>query len=197
MTSAPTHSVGILAFDDMEVLDYAGPYEVFNLASERWPGERPEVQAIGTRNGPVTGRGGFTVIPNASIATRTYPDVLVVPGGAGTRPLLGEDRVLEWIAAAVQEAQLVLSVCTGALVLAAAGLLEGCPATTHHRAYDELAALSPLTTVVEGERFVQSSERIWTSAGISAGIDLALHAVEQLVGGEVRDQVTREMEWGW
>ena len=91
----------------------------------------------------------------------------------------------------------MLSVCTGALVLAAAGLLEGRQATTHHGAFDELVALSPSTTVVEGRRFVQSSDRIWTSAGVSAGIDLSLHVVGLLLGEDVRNEVVEEMEWGW
>jgi transcriptional regulator GlxA family with amidase domain len=91
----------------------------------------------------------------------------------------------------------LLSVCTGALVLGAAGLLERRPATTHHDAFDELAALSPTTTVVRGQRFVRSGERILTSAGVSAGVDASLHVVQQLVGQETRDRVAAEMEWMW
>ncbi|WP_246142836.1 DJ-1/PfpI family protein [Nocardioides rubriscoriae] len=198
MTSPTSiRTMGILAFDDMEVLDYAGPYEVFNVASERWPGPRPQVRSIGTRAGQVVGRGGFAVVPDADLGDDGYPDVLVVPGGAGTRRLLGDREVVDWVRSAAHEAQLVLSVCTGALVLAAAGLLDDRPAATHHGALDELAALSPSVTVVTGRRFVQSSDRVWTSAGVSAGIDLSLHAVDLLAGPDLRDQVVEEMEWGW
>lgn len=190
-------TVGILAFEDMEVLDYAGPYEVFNLAGEYSPEQGLQVQAIGLTDGPVTGRGGFTVLPRASIANCASPDIVVIPGGAGTRPLLREKDALDWVRSAAMEAEMVLSVCSGALVLAAAGLLDDRRATTHHGAFQELAALSPSTEIITGRRFVQASERVWTSAGVSAGIDLALHAVELLIGAGVRDEVSREMEWGW
>ncbi len=196
-TQMRIRTIGILAFDDMEVLDYAGPYEVFNVASERWSGPRPRVESIGVGSGSVTGRGGFAVLPHSWIEDAAAPDVLVVPGGAGTRRLLGQDDTLGWVRSAASEAQLVLSVCTGALVLAAAGLLDHRQAATHHAARGELAALSPSTTVVQGQRFVQSAERIWTSAGVSAGVDLALHAVDLLAGTAVRDRVIEEMEWGW
>ena len=197
MVPAPPRTVGIVAFDGMEVLDYAGPYEVFNVAGECMTDRGLEVRAIGCTEGPVTGRGGFAVLPHATIADSSPPDILVIPGGAGTRPLVLESEVVDWVRSAAQESELVLSVCTGALVLAAAGLLEGRQATTHHGAFDELVALSPSTTVVEGRRFVQSSDRIWTSAGVSAGIDLSLHVVGLLLGEDVRNEVVEEMEWGW
>jgi transcriptional regulator GlxA family with amidase domain len=197
VTETPAiRTAGILAFDRMEVLDYAGPYEVFNVAAESAAG-RLRVQSIGVGDGPVSGRGGFTVIPHVSLASSTPPDILVIPGGAGSRALLHDQHVIEWVRRAGDEAELILSVCTGALVLAAAELLNNAPATTHHGAFDELAALSSTTTVVEGKRYVQSSERVWTSAGISAGIDLSLQAVELLLGREIRDAVIDEMEWGW
>lgn len=189
MEAAP-RTVGILAFDDMEVLDYAGPYEVFNVAGE-------QVRSIGVEAGPVAGRGGFTVQPDATIADRMSLDVLVVPGGVGTRRLVHDRSVIDWVSGAAKEADLVLSVCTGALVLAAAGLLDGREATTHHGAFGELATISPSTTVVRGRRFVQASERLWTSAGVSAGIDLSLHIVSLLRGADARDRVVEEMEWRW
>lgn len=190
-------TVGILAFDGMEVLDFAGPYEVFNVAGDIGSGPGFEVVAVGTRSGTVTGRGGFTVLPPASISDHPPLDVLIVPGGAGTRSLVGDAAVLAWVGGTAATAEVVVSVCTGALVLAAAGLLKGCPATTHHEALDELAALSPTTDVVRGLRFVQSSDRVWTSGGISAGIDVSLHLVALLVGEQTRDRVIAEMEWGW
>jgi transcriptional regulator GlxA family with amidase domain len=180
----------------MEVLDYAGPYEVFNVAAECAPEASLQVQAIGLADGPVAGRGGFKIHPHATIGSCPPPDILIVPGGAGTRALLHDRRVIDWVRLAAKEAEMVLSVCTGALVLAA-GLIGNAPATTHHEAFHELAALSPATTIIEGRRFVQSSDRLWTSAGVSAGIDLALHAVELLLGADIRGDVVEEMEWGW
>jgi transcriptional regulator GlxA family with amidase domain len=190
-------AVAVLAFDDVEVLDFAGPYEVFNVAGELGEGGPFTVFSVGVGEGPAVGRGGFTVLPSFSLADAPLPDLLVVPGGAGTRPLLRDEPLLEWLRERATEVELLLSVCTGALLLGAAGLLDRRPATTHHGAYDELARVSPTTRVVRGQRFVRSSETILTSAGVSAGIDLALHAVELLAGRETRDRTVAEMEWRW
>ncbi len=190
-------SVGILAFDAMDVLDYAGPYEVFSIANAVSGGGNLATAAIGVNPGPVEALGGFSVLPPATIDDGPSPDVLVVPGGRGSRALAEDDRVIEWVRSAADRAEAVVSVCTGALVLGAAGLLAHRPATTHHRAFDQLRAISPSTSIVEDRRFVRSSDRIWTSAGISAGIDLSLHLVEFLAGSEVKDQTTALLEWGW
>lgn len=190
-------AVAILAFDDMEVLDYAGPYEVFNVAGELTDPSAFEVFSVGLTDRPAVGRGGFTVVPTYSLETAPPPDILVVPGGAGTRPLLKEEPLLEWVRERAAEVELLMSVCTGSLVLAQAGLLHRRRATTHHTAYAELADLDPTVHVERGPRFVRSAERIWTSAGVSAGIDLALHVVEVLAGTAARDATVEEMEWMW
>ena len=194
---ASPRTVAILAFDDMEVLDFAGPYEVFNVAGELGEGQPFSVFSVGLTDAPAVGRGGFTVAPTYSLDDAPPPDVLVVPGGAGTRRLLHDERLLPWLRERAAEVEVLLSVCTGALVLGAAGLLDRRPATTHHDAFDELAAVSPTTTVVRGQRFVRSSDRILTSAGVSAGVDASLHVVQQLVGRPTRDRVATEMEWMW
>lgn len=186
------HTVAILAFDDMEVLDYAGPYEVFNLAGEV-TGDF-EVVSVGVTPQP-RGRGGFAVVPAYSLEEAPAPDILVLPGGAGTRTLMHDKRVLTYVR--TSPAPLLLTVCTGALVIAAAGLLQDLAATTHHDAFDELAAASPSTTVVRDRRHLRSSDRIRTSGGISAGIDMSLAVVEELAGRAARDQIEAEMEWGW
>ena len=190
-------TVAILAFDDMEVLDFAGPYEVFNVAGELGEGDPFSVFSVGLTGEPAVGRGGFTVLPTYSLDDAPPPDLLVVPGGVGTRRLLKDDRALECVKERAAEVELLLSVCTGALVLGAAGLLARRRATTHHDAYDELAAISPTTQVVRGQRFVRSADTILTSAGVSAGIDLSLHAVQMLAGQETRDRTVAEMEWMW
>lgn len=197
MVAMSTRTVAILAFDDMEVLDYAGPYEVFNVAGELGDGRPFEVFSVSTDGEPVRGRGGFTVIPTYSLADAPIPDLVVVPGGAGSRALMDDERVLSWLRERAAEVELLLSVCTGALVLGAAGLLEQRAATTHHDCFDELAAISPTTTVVRGQRFVRSSDNVLTSAGVSAGIDLSLHVVQLLAGQETRDRTVTEMEWMW
>jgi transcriptional regulator GlxA family with amidase domain len=194
----PTHrSVAILAFDDMEVLDFAGPYEVFNVAGELGEGGPFSVFSVGLTGAPAVGRGGFSVTPTYSLDDAPPPDVLVVPGGAGTRPLLTDERLLSWLRERAAEVEVLLSVCTGALLLGAAGLLERRSATTHHDAFEELAALSPTTHVVRGQRFVRSHERIVTSAGVSAGVDASLYVVQQLTGPETRERTVSEMEWMW
>ncbi|MFD2414912.1 DJ-1/PfpI family protein [Amycolatopsis pigmentata] len=190
-------SVGILAFDSMEILDYAGPYDVFNVANTISGKPTFSVHAIGVKPGPIVGRGDFAVLPPTTITECTPPDILIVPGGPGTGPLVKDTEVIDWVRSAAENAELVVSVCTGALVLAAAGLLENRPATTHHWAFEELQSLTPSTTIIRDQRFVQSSEKIWTSAGISAGIDLALHLVDQLTGTPVHDKVIAMLEWGW
>ncbi len=190
-------TVAILAFDDMEVLDFSGPYEVFNVAGELGEGNPFRVFTVGLTGSPAVGRGGFTVLPTYSLDDAPASDLLVVPGGAGTRPLLTDERLLAWLRDRGTEVELLLSVCTGSLLLARAGLLERRRATTHHGAYDELAAISPSTQVVRGQRFVRSAETILTSAGVSAGIDLSMHAVQLLAGQETRDRTVAEMEWMW
>ncbi|MCB0879078.1 MAG: DJ-1/PfpI family protein [Thermoleophilia bacterium] len=190
-------TVAILAFDDMEVLDFAGPYEVFNVAGELGEGNPFQVFSVGLTGAPAVGRGGFTVLPTYSLDDAPPPDLLVLPGGAGTRPLVHDERLVDWIRDRAAEVELLLSVCTGALLLGAAGLLERRTATTHHDAYDELAAVSPTTKVVRGQRFVRSSDTVLTSAGVSAGVDLALHVVQLLAGQETRDRTAAEMEWMW
>jgi transcriptional regulator GlxA family with amidase domain len=189
-----TRSVQILAFDDMEVLDYAGPYEVFNVAGELAGGFA--VASVGVSPAPL-GRGGFAVVPAYSLEEAPPADIVIVPGGSGTRPLTRDERVLAWLRERATDAELVLTVCTGALVAAAAGLLDGLEVTTHHDAFGELAALAPSALVVEDRRFVRSSDRIRTSGGISAGIDLSLDVVAELAGEQVRTLVETEMEWMW
>lgn len=190
-----TRVVQILAFDDMEVLDFAGPYEVFNVAGDLGRGAF-SVHAVGVTAAPV-GRGGFGVRPVSTLDDAPSADILVIPGGKGTRPLATDQRILTWVRDRVGETTTLLTVCTGALIAGAAGLLDGLRSTTHHDAWDELAAIAPNTVVERGPRFVRSSDRIWTSAGVSAGVDLSLEVVAELAGPDVRDAVVAEMEWSW
>jgi transcriptional regulator GlxA family with amidase domain len=190
-----TRVVQILAFDDMEVLDFAGPYEVFTVAGELGRGAF-SVHAVGVTAAPA-GRGGFGVHPVSTLEDAPTADILVIPGGKGTRPLVSDERVLSWVRDRVDQTTTLLTVCTGALVAGAAGLLDGLRSTTHHGAWDELAAIAPKTVVDRGPRFVRSSDRIWTSAGVSAGVDLSLEVVAELAGPDVRDAVVAEMEWSW
>lgn len=199
MPTSP-RNVAILIFDDVEVLDYAGPFEVFNVTSEALPRKPMPVfftYTVGLTENLVVTRGGMRVTPHFSLETCPQPDILLIPGGFGVRRLVYNPRLIAWVQEQAPRLELLLSVCTGALVLAQAGLLAGCPATTHHSAFDMLRTLSPTTTVVEDQRYVFSTPRIATSGGISAGIDLALHVVERLLGPDAAAPTRKEMEWGW
>jgi transcriptional regulator GlxA family with amidase domain len=188
-------NVAILVFDDVEILDFAGPYEVFSVAGQTTTPPAFFVYNVGLSHSPVIGRGRFIVTPSWSIDDCPQPDILIIPGGYGTRPLLKHERLIAWIFGQSSKVEWLLSVCTGALLLAQAGLLKNCTATTHHTAFEQLKTLSPSTNVVGDKRFVQATPRIMTSGGISAGIDLSLHMVEKLISVETRAAVVSEMEY--
>lgn len=193
--------VGILIFDEVEVLDFAGPYEVFSRArlipgveSRRSNDSAPfEVFTIAAGAAPVTATGGLRVVPDVDFTTAPPIDVLVIPGGFGTRALLRDDATLEWIQRNAATARRVTSVCTGALLLARAGLLAGRRATTHWGALALLAEVDPTIRVQPDLRVVEDG--IVTSAGVSAGIDMALAIVESVCGRAVADETAHYMDY--
>lgn len=188
--------VAIMVFDDVEVLDFAGPFEVFAVTNELNGFETFHTFTVAEGPGSVRARNGLKLVPDFTLESAPLPHLLVVPGGAGTRPLLRKAAVLEWIRQRARQAELVASVCTGALVLAQAGLLHNLRATTHHENFAELAALAPNTDVIKDVRFTDNG-RILTSAGISAGIDLSLHIVARLHGAETAQKTADYMEYHW
>ncbi|HVS62058.1 MAG TPA: DJ-1/PfpI family protein [Thermoanaerobaculia bacterium] len=193
-------SVGILIFDDVEVLDFAGPFEVFSRTrtspgstSRRTDETAPfEVFTVARTAEPVRATGGLRVIPRHAFADAPRIDLLVVPGGFGTRRLLEQEEVLEWIRARAADAELVTSVCTGALVLARAGLLDGRRATTHWAALDLLRA-QPGVEVVADQRWVDDG--VISSAGVSAGMDMAFYVVEKLLGKQIADETAHYIDY--
>lgn len=187
-------SVALLVFDDVEVLDFAGPYEVFSVTAELNDPKPFAVRVVAERRAPIRARNGLSVNPDAAIADVQTADILIVPGGQGTRREMNNPAMVEWIASVSTGAELVLSVCTGSLVLAKAGLLSGLAATTHHGTFDLLRELAPGTTVVEDRRFVDNG-KVVTSGGISAGIDMSLHIVARLLGEETAERTARHMEY--
>ena len=189
-------TVAILVFDDVEVLDFSGPFEVFSVVG-RQKGQSPfDVYTVAEMPGPVFARNQFSVNPRYTIADCPAPDILVVPGGWGTRREMNNARLIDWIKTTAPKAELVLSVCTGALLLARAGLLDGLKATTHHGALDLLREIAPKTTVLDNQRVVDNG-KIIVSAGVSAGIDAAFHVVARLDGLEVALETARYMEYDW
>lgn len=187
-------NVAILLFNDVEVLDFAGPFEVFAVTDELNGGEIFNVFTFAENIETIRARNGLKVVPHFSRENCPPPHVLIVPGGFGTRALLQKPALLEWLQKRTAKAELTMSVCTGALVLAKAGLLDGLRATTHHECFALLRELAPRTDVVEGDRFVDNGHII-TAGGISAGIDSSLHVVQRLLGPEAAARTAAHMEY--
>lgn len=193
--------VAIFVFPEVEVLDFAGPFEVFSrtrltpgVESRRSEDTAPfRVFTVAARPGPLAATGGLTIVPEFDFASAPDADLLVIPGGFGTRALLEDAAVLDWIRTAAARATRVTSVCTGALLLARAGLLTGRRATTHWGALDLLGTLDPTVTVERRLRVVDDG--VVSSAGVSAGIDMALDVVQTMYGREVADETARYMEY--
>ncbi len=193
-------TVGILLFDEVEVLDAFGPFEVFSVAQTADPddlgGNLFTVVTISETGGPVRTRGGLTVTPHHSFENHPPLDIVVVPGGYGTRAQVTNATALDWLRARTAEAELRTSVCTGAFLLAEIGLLDGHSATTHWGSIDRLRDGYRNIDVQEDVRFVDEGTII-TSAGISAGIDMALHVVARLHGTDAARATARYMEYDW
>jgi transcriptional regulator GlxA family with amidase domain len=187
--------VAILVFPDVEVLDFAGPFEVFAVADELGAYGVFQVVTVAPDPGPVRARNGLQIVPDHTLETCPAPSLLVVPGGFGTRALAGDARVLAWIRSAATKADLVMSVCTGSILLGRAGLLDGLKATTHAEVVDLLREAAPGAIVDTSQRF-HDNGRILTAAGISAGIDCALHVVGKRLGTDAADRVAQYMEYG-
>ncbi len=188
--------VAILMFDNVEVLDFAGPFEVFGVSGQHAGRSLFDVHTVALEHKPVLARNNLSINPDYAFRDCPRPDILVVPGGSGTRREKHNDAVLEFIRQTATPAERVLSVCTGALLLAKAGLLEGLQATTHHGALQELREDAPSTTVLDDARVVDNGKFV-LSAGISAGIDAALYLVSQFHGLEEAQVTAVEMEYDW
>jgi transcriptional regulator GlxA family with amidase domain len=178
MATARPLRVGIFVFDDAEELDVVGPYEVLAWWA-RHSDLRPEVLTFSADGAGVRLAKGLRIVPDTSAQDVGQLHVLVYPGGQGTRALARDPEHLEWVRQLRTTTALMTSVCTGALVLAAAGLLAGRPATTYWDAFDDLVRLEPSVLVDTEARFVDDGDVV-TSAGVSAGIDMALHLVARL-----------------
>ena len=193
---AHIRALGILLFDGVEVLDFAGPFEVFSVAGEMHPGLVKVVTVAETMR-PVTTVNGLSVNPAVDFDQAPRLDVLVVPGGAGTRALLANENVLGWVAQTHADAQHTLSICSAARLFATLGLLNGKPYCTHHGVYAHLAELAPTGQPKPERRFVQSDATLYTSGGISAGIDLSFHVLAKMAGYDVAQATADYMEYRW
>lgn len=194
-------NVGIFVFDGVEVLDFAGPFEVFSrtrlrpgVESRRSDDVAPfDVFTVARRPEVVVATGGLQVLPKHGFADAPRIDLLVVPGGFGTRPLLQDEETLDWIRQRARDCRKLTSVCTGSLLLAKAGLLDGKCATSHWAALDLLAEVGPKVRVDRERRVVDDG--VITSAGVASGMDMAFYVVEQLFGKAVADETAHYIEY--
>jgi transcriptional regulator GlxA family with amidase domain len=199
MTTQHTLSVGILVFDAVEVLDFAGPYEVFTTASRVATRHTPgagklfEVACISRDGQPIQARAGLRVLPEHSFANHPPCDLLIVPGGV-VDAAMACPQTLDWLAHTAAQAQITASVCTGAFLLAASGVLRSGEVTTHWEDVADLRVRFPALTVLDGPRWIDNGTLV-TSAGISAGIDMCLHLVTRLAGRKLAQLTARQMDY--
>jgi transcriptional regulator GlxA family with amidase domain len=193
-SAAPPRWIGIVLFDGVEELDAVGPWEVLAHWTQIYPDDGWNVCMLSDDGQPVRAAKGLSLGGGLSFAEAPDLDVLIHPGGSGTRPLMRDPQYLDWLRAQRQSTELLVSVCTGALAYAAAGLLANRPATTYWDSLDELRALDPSVEIRDDVRWVDDGDII-TAAGVSAGIDVALHLVSRLAGRDRARQVKRGIEY--
>ena len=193
------HLVGVLIFPNVEVLDFTGPFEVFSVTrlNEERRREEPspfEVKLIAEKLHPIVASGGLRVLPDFDLDNCPPLDILVVPGGWGTRKEIENKHLIDWIRTLGNQVETLTSVCTGSMLLGRAGLLDGLDATTHWRALDWMRDSFPKVTV-ESSLHVVEAGRVFTSAGISAGIDMSLRVVAHYCGEGIARATARQMEY--
>lgn len=199
--NAMSFEVAILVFDAVEALDFAGPYEVFTTASRVHGRAHPDAQAlfdvscVSSDGNSVRARAGLRVLPEHSFANSPGCDVLIVPGGV-VDAAMADTATLDWIARTSAGSQITASVCTGAFLLAASGVLRSGRVTTHWEDVADLRTRFPALNVVEGPRWIDNGALL-TSAGISAGIDMSLHLVARLAGQALAERTAQQMDYRW
>lgn len=188
-------NVGIFIFDDAEVLDFAGPFEVFSVSSQLHNYELFDVFTVGKNENIICAVNGLLVKPNYTFTNHPHIDILIIAGGQGTRKLLNDAEILGWIEKIQSFSEITMSICSGSRILGKIGLLDNRPFCTHYQVYDHMYKISPTAIPKKEKRFVQSAESIYTSGGISSGIDLSFHIVETLFGKEVAKNTSTYMEY--
>lgn len=197
-------NIAILLFDEVEVLDFCGPFEVLSITGRR-DGSNPFNVYTVAEQAQISARNNLQVLPSYTFETCPYPDILVVPGGGGHHPdgtpfgsrrEMHNEVLLDWLRKTTPNCEYILSVCTGAMILANAGLTKNLQATTHHMAFDALREIDTSLTVHENTRVVDNGKYIF-SGGISAGIDASFHLVNKLFGAKVALETARYMEYDW
>lgn len=188
-------NIGIFLFNDVELLDFAGPYEVFSVATELQDNALFNVFTITEDGGGIRSVNGLKVMPDYDFKNHPQIDVLVVPGGNGTKIEMTKDTVLQWLKEQYTHSQITMSVCSGTRLLGKIGLLDNLKITTHHEVIADMKMIVPTAMIEENVKFVDNG-KILTSAGISAGIELSLYVVAKLFGKEVANKAAVYMEYG-
>ena len=189
-------NLAIVIYEDAEVLDFAGPFEVFAVTDERNGGAYFDVSLVAEQGTAVRAVNGMLVVPNYAIANAPPPDIVVIAGGAGSRKAIENVTLLSWLKSAVDQAEIVMSVCSGARLLAVLGLLDDQEVTTHHEVLGHLAELAPNAMLRPNARFTDNG-KIVTTGGITAGIDASFHLVARLHGLDVARDTANYMEYDW
>ncbi len=188
-------TVGIYLFNKVELLDFAGPYEVFSVTAELNQYRMFQVFTLSEDGRPIQTINGLKAMVDYSFDNHPPIDLLVIPGGVGTRKEVNNDKVIQWIKQVHKNGHITMSVCSGSILLGKAGLLEDLEAVTHHEVFHLLEKASPRTRINRDKRWIDN-DRVMTSAGISAGIDLSLHVVEKLYGADIKKKTVTYMEYG-
>lgn len=189
------NNVGIFLFNDIELLDFAGPYEVFSVTAELNDCQLFKTFTISQDGAVVKSVNGLAVVPDFSFENHPPIDILVIPGGVGTRAGIKQKAVLEWISKTCESSKIAMTVCSGARILGALGILDHLETTTHHEVIEHLKEIAPQTRLNPNKRFTDNG-KIMTAGGISAGIDLALHIVKKLHGEATMNKTVKYMEYG-
>jgi transcriptional regulator GlxA family with amidase domain len=184
-------SIGVLLFPGFEVLDVFGPLEMFGMAPDNF-----DIHLVAEKSGVVASGQGPKSVAERSFADALQFDLILVPGGSGTRTEVGNDQLLQWLRKQSNAAQYTMSVCTGSALLAKAGILDGYRATTNKRAYEWATAQSSNVNWVREARWVED-RNIFTSSGVSAGMDMSLAVIEKLLGEETAEDIATWAEYDW
>jgi transcriptional regulator GlxA family with amidase domain len=186
-----TRRVSVVLFEGFELLDVYGPLQIFGMAKDDFA-----IEMVGPLAGPVRSSGGPAGVADVAYDDAVAPDIVLVPGGIGNRLLLKDDGFLGWLRGWADHATIVTSVCTGSAVLACAGLLEGYRATSNKAVFEWVRTLGTDVTWVPEARWVHDHDR-WTASGVSAGIDMAIALVADLLGIERAEQLALYTEHDW
>lgn len=191
-------NVAILLFDDVEVLDFAGPFEVFSVTSELNDYKPFRVMTVAAEKRVIVAKNGLSLNPEHALDSNPSAEIVIIPGGIGSKQAMQDERIIRWVQQMAHEAEYVLSVCTGARILAKAGLLDGQAATTHHEALENVREAAPNVLWHDGDwretRFIDNG-KIMTAGGISAGIDMSLYLVGKLLGRDKARATADYMEY--